>query len=44
MKQIIVLIALLSVSACAMTPQGSATGQAPSAGDYNPVSGTRNGN
>ena len=43
MKQIIALLTLLAVTACAATPQGGVQGAAPTAGAYNPVSGSTAG-
>ena len=43
MKHIIAVLSLLAVTACAATPQGSPQGTAPSAGAYNPVSGSTAG-
>jgi len=40
MKHIIVIASLLSLAACAMTPQGGSQGRAPTAGALNPVSGS----
>jgi hypothetical protein len=40
MKHIIIIVSVLSLAACAMTPQGGSQGRAPAAGALNPVSGS----